>query len=444
MIKILDSKYSYAFFAYFFILNLIYNPFNLKVTILILPFFIFFFLLKDFLLILPFIVYPFHLLLRNNFSDSIVVNILPEIIFFLAFLRSINYLTKNFFLRREILFLSLFTILIMLSYFYHLEFNLYQFLYFNKIYILPLIFLMLFFTIFRNNKQILNESFKFSIISYFVVSILTLLNYTDVISLNTNLKYLHKYVLDTFLDKDAGRLINFFDYTFYPKRLNTLHGGGAVGSSAAILLSLSLSFLFYNKNFNFINIFMIFTLTLVSLLTISFSILLVIIYFIFFRFLIKKTLNILLFSTIIFFVLFYYEFSFLDHRQGIYYILDIIFSNLNFIYEYDFHEFLFGKGPYISASFYQNVVNIPIDSGIFRIFFEFGIIVFLIYLIIIIYPYFIFIKYNLFKDRCLFIFLYTVLISLIHGNIPMSSPYFLLFSVYYCKIINHSKIKQKV
>ena len=141
---------------------------------------------------------------------------------------------------------------------------------------------------------------------------------------------------------------------------------------------------------------------------------------------------------------FYKEYNFLDQRQGIYYILDVTFSNLNFIYKYDFHEFIFGRGPNILNLDYQNYANIPIDSGIFRIFFEFGAIVFLIYLIIIIYPYLIFIKNNLSKESCLFIFLYTVLISLIHGNIPMSSPYFLLFSVYYCSIINHYKISFKL
>jgi hypothetical protein len=242
----------------------------------------------------------------------------------------------------------------------------------------------------------------------------------------------------------AGRDVSFFDFSYYFKRLNILHGGGSLGSSAAILLSLSLSFLFYNKNFNFINIFMMLTLAVVSLLSISFSILIVIIYFIFFRYVIKKTSYILLLSAIIFFILFYKEYNFLDKRQGIYYILDVIFSNLNFIYNYDFHEFLFGRGPYFRNLGYQNNLNIPIDSGIFRVYFEFGAIVFLIYLIIIIYPYLVFIKNDLSKGSCLFIFLYTVIISLIHGNIPMSSPYFLLFSLYYCSIANHSKIKQKI
>ena len=334
-------------------------------------------------------------------------------------------------------------ILIILSYFYHLEFNFYGFFYYTKIYVLPLIFLIFFFTISINNNNILNKSFKFSIISYFVISILTLLNYTEITLLSANLKHLHKYVYDSLSSLPAGRLVNFFDFSYYVKRLNILHGGGSVGSSAAILLSLSLSFLFYNKNFNFINIFMMLTLAVVSLLSVSFSILIVIIYFIFFRYVIKKTSYILLLSAIIFFILFYKEYNFLDKRQGIYYILDVIFSNLNFIYNYDFHEFLFGRGPYFLNLDYQNNLNIPIDSGIFRVYFEFGAIVFLIYLIIIVYPYSIFIKNNLSKDSCLFIFLYTVLISLIHGNIPMSSPYFLLFSLYYCSIINHGKIKQK-
>jgi len=433
----------YAFSSYFFILNLIYNPLDLNLTILVLPFFIFFFLSKDFLLILPFIIYPFHLLLRNNFSDSIIVKLLPEIIFFLAFLRSFSYFKANFFFGRVNIFFFLLMILIISSYFYHLEFNFYQFFYYTKIYILPLIFLIFFFTISINNNNILNKSFKFSIISYFVISILTLLNYTEITLLSSNLEYLHTYVYDTLVSLPAGRHVNFFDFSYYVERLNILHGGGSVGSSAAILLSLSFSFLFYKKNFNFINIFMMLTLAVVSLLSISFSILIVIIYFIFFKYVIKKTSNILLLSAIIFFIFFYKEYDFLDKRQGIYYILDVIFSNLNFIHNYDFHEFLFGKGPYISNLDYQNNVNIPIDSGIFRIYFEFGAIVFLIYLIIIIYPYLIFIKNNLSKESCLFIFLYTVLISLIHGNIPMSSPYFLLFSLYYCSIINHCKIKQK-
>lgn len=434
----------YIFFSYFFILNLIYNPFDLNLIILVLPFFVFFFLSKDFLLILSFIIYPFHLLLRNSFSDSFIVKLLPEIIFFMAFLRFFSFFKKNFFFGRVNIIFFLLMILIILSYFYHLEFNLYQFLYFNRIYILPLIFLIFFFTISIKNNDILNKSFKISIISYFVISILTLLNYTDLILLNNDSLYLRKYVLDINFELDTIRQLNFFDVPYFLKRLNILHGGGAVGSSAAILLSLFFSFLFYKKNLNLINIFIMVTLAIVSLLTISFSILLVIIYFIFFRFVIKKISYILLLSLIIFFVLFYKEYDFLDHRQGIYYILDIIFSNLNFIYEYNFHEFIFGKGPNILNPDHQNYVNIPIDSGIFRIFFEFGAIVFLIYLIILIYPYLIFIKKNLSKESCLFIFLYTVLISLIHGNIPMSSPYFLLFSVYYCSIINHSKIKKNI
>jgi hypothetical protein len=434
----------YAFSSYFFILNLIYNPLDFNLTILVLPFFIFFFLSRDFLLILPFIIYPFHLLLRNNFSDSIVVKILPEIIFFFVFIRFFSYFKAKFFFGRVNIFFFLLMILIILSYFYHLEFNFYQFFYYAKIYVLPLIFLIFFFTISINNNNILNKSFKFSIISYFVISILTLLNYTEITLLSANLKYLHKYVYDSLTSLPAGRFVNFFDFSYYVKRLNILHGGGSVGSSAAILLSLSLSFLFYNKNFNFINIFMMLTLAVVSLLSISFSILIVIIYFIFFRYVIKKTSYILLLSAIIFFILFYKEYIFLGQRQGIYYILDVIFLNLNFIYKFDFYEFLFGKGPNILNLDYQNYVNIPIDSGIFRIFFEFGAIVFLIYLIIIIYPYLVFIKNDLSKESCLFIFLYTVLISLIHGNIPMSSPYFLLFSVYYCSIANHSKIKQKI
>ena len=90
----------YAFSSYFFILNLIYNPLDLNLTILVLPFFIFFFLSRDFLLILPFIIYPFHLLLRNNFSDSIVVKILPEITFFFVFLRFFSYFKANFFFGR--------------------------------------------------------------------------------------------------------------------------------------------------------------------------------------------------------------------------------------------------------------------------------------------------------------------------------------------------------
>lgn len=434
----------YAFSSYFFILNLIYNPFNFNLIILILPFFIFFFLSKDFLLILPFIIYPFHLLLRNNFSDSFIVKLLPEIIFFLAFLRYFSYFKINFSFVRINIYIFLLITLIILSYFYHLEFNLYQFFYFTKINVLPLIFLIFFFTISINNNDILYKSFKFSVISYFVISILTLLNYTEAILLNEDLLYLRKYVIDMNLNLDAIRELSFLDVLFKLKRLNLLHGGGAVGSSAAILLSLSFSFLFYKKNLNFINILIMFTLAIVSLLTISFSTLIVIICFIFFRYVIIKPLYILLLSLITFFVLFHKEYYFLGQRQGIYYILDIISSNLNFIYKYDFREFLFGKGPNILNLDYLNYVNIPVDSGIFRIFFEFGAIVFLIYLIIIIYPYLIFIKNNLSKESCLFIFLYTVLISLIHGNIPMSSPYFLLFSVYYCSIINHSKIKQKI
>ena len=271
----LSTNSVYAFSSYFFILNLIYNPLDLNLTILVLPFFIFFFLSRDFLLILPFIIYPFHLLLRNNFSDSIVVKILPEIIFFFVFLRFFSYFKANFFFGRVNIFFFLLTILIILSYFYHLEFNFYQFFYYTKIYILPLIFLIFFFTISINNNNILNKSFKFSIISYFVISILTLLNYTEITLLSANLKYLHKYVYDSLTSLPAGRFVNFFDFSFYVKRLNILHGGGSVGSSAAILLSLSLSFLFYNKNFNFINIFMMLTLAVVSLLSISFSILIV-------------------------------------------------------------------------------------------------------------------------------------------------------------------------
>lgn len=382
---------------------------------------------------LPFLVFPFNFIMRNWDPNNYFIIALPDLLIFFPI---IYFFFKNkFHFNYEItlisisLFLMIFFSLINLA--IQNQLNLISLILLFREIILPILFLIIFFNLINNSNSIALNAIKLSISSIAIVSFISLLNYFEFISFNESYSTLNP--AHTFHISAITR--DVFNFGFEIPRLNPLMGG-AIGSIAAILVSTSFFILGENFFKNFIKISISLILFITSFFTQSYSgIFILILALIFFTNFYIKIFLIFLFCIIISF----YKFSLIN--EFIYYLKIILLSLFDAINKFSFSEILFGLGP----RFYNNYIEIIhpkliTDSGIFRIFFEFGIIVFILKILFLLNLIFKLIN-DKFDRKYLYLFLLISFLIIIHGNIFLLKPlnlyfYSLLGYIYYNIKIN--------
>ena len=368
---------------------------------------------------LPFLVMPFFLIIRN-WGENYFIIAFPDLllllpIIYFSFNQKFKFDYETTVISVSLFLLILFSI-INLTVQNHL--SLISLVLFIREIILPLLFLIVFLNVIEKTNSIALNSLKISIASFFAVSFFSLLNYFGLISYNESFSYLNPYVSygQIQLKRDV------FNLGFDIYRLNPLMGG-AIGSIAAISLATSIFILKENLFNNFFKLIISIVLLTVSFLTQSFSVIPIII--LAFYFLIKFEIKIF---SLILFLLFILFFDFQILNKFFSYFKIIFLQCLNAINNFTLPEFLFGLGP----RFFNNHIAIispklMTDSGIFRIFFEFGIIVFILKIFFLFNLIFKFIKIKINTNKYLYLFFLFSFLIIIHGNIFLLKPLNLYF-----------------
>jgi len=307
-------------------------------------------------------------------------------------------------------------------------------------FLIPFLFLITLLSVLNTNKNILKEALHVGILSLGVASILALLNHFEFIFIE--IKY-HNL-------EDITRSVLFSENQY--KRLDLILSG-AWGSAAALIFSLGFTLIFLKKekfyffNYTSVGIIMIFT----SILTLSYSVVLsLIIIVILLIFSVRRkwyyNLALTLCSlTVLYFLInikFFFGQSLLE-----YFLRAYLKAYIKFISNIEISEFLLGFGTRITMGefVFQSSKSI-LDIGILRVLTETGIFNFslLIYLMLLL-----FIK----LQKLIFVFpsnfykslliLFIIFLSLTHANVILLPPFYPIFLILICNIMNEYNLKFK-
>ncbi len=430
-------------FYFLSLINLIFNPINILIALIPLIAVFFFSLINStkYLVISSVIIYPFWFLIRNEY-ENIYIILLPELTIIFCFI--LNFIVfRNFKIKMldKYIFYSLilyliFSILISL---YHIK-DINFLIPLIRMFLIPLLFLITLLSVLKKNKNILKEVLHLGILSFGFISILALLNHFEFIFIEIKYHNLGD-IKRSFLSSEN-------QYT----RLD-LNLSGAWGSAAAIIFSFGSILIFLKKekfyffNYTFLGIIMIFT----SILTLSYSVVLsLIIIFVLLIFSIQRkwyyNLALALCSlTVIYFLInikFFLEESLLD-----YFLRRYLKTYIEFISNIEISEFLFGFGTrIIMGDFIFEASKSILDIGIFRVLTETGIFNFslLIYIILMLFiklQKLIFLFPSNFNKSLLILF--VIFLSLTHANVILLPPFYPIFLILICNIMNEYNLKFK-
>jgi len=301
--------------------------------------------------------------------------------------------------------------------------------------LLPIFFLAVSVGVMKNNEELARDALKFSVLSFFCVSLLAILNTSGFITLNHGFEPLYPYLhfeIEKDLNSNANALSRSDGLLFLP-RLNLL-SGGSLGSCAAIFFALGIS-VFNIDSFksNIIKIIIGLTLIISSILTLSNSIIFPIVIFIALYLKVKiKNIPLGLILTIITFYSLLNLSIFLKYSPLQYFRETILDSILNHASNITIWKVVFGGGPAVYSKGYEYVPSDGIaDIGIFMLLDQYGLVIFSGYIILLAN----FVKYGITenkefsKNRVIpSVFIFWVFLFLVHGNISLQPPFYGLFA----------------
>lgn len=400
--------------------------------------------------ILPCIYLPFMFLVRNQDKDSLVIAILPDITVVVAIIYFIIKLAegqKISILQIRIFIFGLASFLLSVA---HLQ-DFSSILVLVRHILIPPLFLMAIIGGLRESNEMIKNALVLSINSYFITSILALLNYFQLIQLNQEFIPLFPYLsydTEKALEQNLDALSRANAYFSLPRL--KLPSGNALGSTAAIIAALGIVLLLFKpvKSVIFRSIAALILLA-TSILTLSNSILIPVVLAMpfYFRNIAKRKLNIIIFSVLSIYIL-SLSAIFVEVNAMTYFLNTVmagffkVLSNLNFL------SLMIGYGPDINSMEHLNIAKDAVtDIGIFRVFAEYGLFVFLIYVTLLI---------SIFKNGVkgwknssligsnFHLYIFLVYLFLVHGNIIMIAPYYALFAVSVSGILASARADQLV
>jgi hypothetical protein len=392
--------------------------------------------------LLPFYIYPFMLLINDKNPGNILIKLLPETAIFIAIIFFFKDYKIQLYQKKLFFSFSLFSLLtFLISYMHILEIYFIPALF--RQYILPILFLIVFVNISLKKNELPFEALKIFIYSCSIISVIALLNYYNLTD-NITLHILGSRYSDLCLGELTSTLFKC-DADNNISRLDLLISG-STGSAAAILLTLGIvSLALSNKNNKHLKYFSL-PLFIASYLSLSVSILIPIIYFFFISILnFRKYFKIFLFFFIMISYLILSEFSLFGQISALNYLSSIVLNEIFFyLAKLELLNILFGFGPIISSNkFMYFPENFIVDVGIFRVFFENGLFIFIIFAIILFYilknNFWLVINFPSIYNRSLLIIL-LVLLSTVHSNWVLTPPFMVLFTVIVSGIIVQLKL----
>jgi hypothetical protein len=312
-------------------------------------------------------------------------------------------------------------------------------------YFLPILFLIIFVNASLINPTLPLKAIRISILSFGIVSLTALLNIAEVVNVPPSNEALYPY-LHYQIDGDNSQVYgrNLTDDLSLP-RIN-LFTGGALGSSAAIFAVLGfISFILYSGESN--RVLKIFSMPLfvASLASLSSSIVIAL-----FCILIvmigvsKRALYFLPFVVIIMFSALNFK-LFIDKSPFDYVMESSIGGFIEYINSVGWLEILFGSGPRIVAQGYEFLPEFfAVDVGIFRVFVEAGILIFLIFFIFLGYAFYkayTLQKVNGYYNGKPLLILLIIFISMVHANMTILPPFYTLFAAVVAGIwVEHRRV----
>jgi hypothetical protein len=434
-----------SFLILFSLLNLSFNPFNLFLGLGLLLMIVVTSLIihSNYIVLLPFYFYPFLFILKSREPNNLILSALPEISVFISFFYF--FLSQKILKYEKHLFFLLFLIaffLVLVSFLHILD------IYFLpaliRQYALPIIFLIIFINASLRKNELPMEAFKICIISYSIVSIVALLNYFKMIEL---LEY-PRYRPSIFCINDSAALLLRCSEGLMPRALPLL--GGSIGTSANILWMLGIAVILgCNSSGNHYLKYFSIPLFILGLLATSFSVIMPITYSLVVITLskYKKYYKQILILLIIIFILFLTNFGFFGEETVFkYFKLTILTGIFDHFENIKIINFLFGSGPIISSEqfgFFPE--KFIIDVGILRVLTETGFFNFFLFLLVLFY----FLKKILWLEvnypsnynKSLLI-MFLTLISAVHGNMAITSPFYPLFVMVVSSIVVQYRLKK--
>ncbi|MDA9281288.1 hypothetical protein N9Q14_01575 [Pseudomonadales bacterium] len=397
-------------------------------------------------ILFPFYLFPFMFLIRAQSPDNQILAILPDISVVLAIVTHFlicGISRSNLLLFALITSLSAMTFLLNLS---HLNDLNYSFLIIRQ-YVLPLLFLFVVINSGSKDPQLEAEALRISTISFALVALISLLNISSIITVPRSMEALYpflNYSENTDNITQVSRRVG--EGIFFP-RLN-LFTGGALGSSAAILLVLGLIALFCSEGSKF-RILKLSSVPLIiaSIGTLSTSIVIALIgcYAAFYFFIKRRSISKVLGITVIFFLL--TTVSVVGMSPLDYLLETSLGAFIVYIAGLDLKEVLFGVGPRLTTSGFEFIPNkFIIDVGIFRTFVEigiFGFCVFAIILLLIFRSGFNASYHNNDTGVRPYLAIFVVFMLSVHANMTALPPFYPLFCAVCLGMIRPSRALSK-
>ena len=423
--------------AYLIILLLIYGNFPTYVSVFLYSIIVISFALGGFkeLFRLTFLLYPFMFLIKIPDHTNVFLITLPDIVsllsisFYLASNVTKDPVLKHRNLTTCLVILIVLNISIPLLHVLSIEVAPVIF----RQYIIPIIFALVFLQASEKVESLVSKALTVSILSFSIVAAVSILNYLGIFTIPPVFEDVFPYVNYLRSLEGATMLGRSLAGGDMALRLNPMLGG-ALGSSAAILMTLSIIALLkfrHGVHRGLLFVPAIF-LGVAAILTISSSILFPIIIGIMLYTYIRLGKLILLPAFIVVFVIIN-TIEFTNISVFDYFYNSFIMNISNALDGNTITSFLFGNGPKFSTTLYSYPSReYSVDIGIFRVLLESGILNFTVFITLI----YLMIKQYFKNDTRLllmqkfpFIFLFLVMVSTIHTNLLFTAPFYPLFGL---------------
>ena len=445
------NKFFVFFIAaiYLAILNVIYNPYSvwLSIFIICITYALLIFKIQKLTLLFPFFLYPFMFLLRDQDTANKLLTIIPDVSVLAAIL---IYLIRNKFKltkKLHLIIMSIYAAVTFIIAMVHVG-QIHFFPIILRQYLLPICFLVIFVDASYRSPKLPADAMKISVVSFAIVGILSLLNFFNIWIINGTIEELYpylNYISDVQLIDNSKAIARSNEFLLLP-RIN-LFSGGSYGSSAALLFTLGLlPFVATRIVFNWKYRFASFVLIVTSLMTFSVSIFISIAALLFIALMTNK------YKIIIFLVLIVTIYSLLNisvfvGKSPLAYLNDTSINGVIAYFEQlDFVSFMFGSGPSLHSVGYEFEPELFItDVGIVRVFTELGFASFFIFLLflLLVFRRGLLALFNIYEeDGREYLLLLIVFILLIHGNITAQPPFFPLFSACVAGILSREVRKK--
>jgi hypothetical protein len=423
--------------AYLIILLLIYGNFPAYVSIFLYSIIVILFALGGFkeLFRLTFLLYPFMFLIKIPDHTNVFLIALPDIVSLLSIsFYLVSNVIKDPVLKHRNLTICLVILMVLntiIPLFHVLSIEAIPVIF--RQYIIPTVFVLVFLQASEKVESLVSKALTVSILSFSIVAAVSILNYLGIFTIPPVFEAVFPYV-NYLLSLEGrtmlGRSLLGGDMVM---RLNPMLGG-ALGSSAGILMTLSIIALLKFRHGVHRGLLFVSAIFLgaAAILTISSSIIFpVIIGIVLYTYI--RLGNLILLPAFIVVVVIINTIGFTNMSVFDYFYSSFIMNIYNGLDGNTITSFLFGNGPKFATSFYSySSREYPASVGIFRVLLENGILNFTVFIALI---YLIIRKYFKNDTRLLlmqkfpFIFLFLVMVSTIHTNLLFTAPFYPLFGL---------------